>query len=182
VYPTYDGSVSVLLNNGDGTFAEYVLYGAGDGPYSVAMGDLDADGDNDLAVANIYSDNISMLLNNGDGTFADDVLYSVPDGPRSVAIADLNGDEANDLATANYYSANVSVLLNVCGIGDNPPCEGDANGDGTVDPPDAGYVQARFGCPVGTGDPDCDAADANTDGAVDPLDVGYVQARLGECG
>ena len=60
-------------------------------------------------------------------------------------------------------------------------CEGEANGDGTVEPLDSGYVLARFGCPVGTGDPSCDAADQNGDGAVDPLDSGFVLARFGEC-
>ncbi|MCH7720651.1 MAG: hypothetical protein IH988_06625 [Planctomycetes bacterium] len=60
-------------------------------------------------------------------------------------------------------------------------CEGDANGDGTVDPLDSGYVLARFGCSVGTGDLDCDSADQNGDGAVDPLDSGFVLARFGEC-
>ena len=61
------------------------------------------------------------------------------------------------------------------------PCEGDANGDGMVDPLDSGFVLARFGCPVGTGDPSCDAADQNGDGAVDPLDSGFVLARFGDC-
>ena len=61
------------------------------------------------------------------------------------------------------------------------PCEGDANGDGTVDPLDSGFVLARFGCPVGTGDASCDAADQNGDGSVDPLDSGFVLARFGEC-
>ena len=60
-------------------------------------------------------------------------------------------------------------------------CEGDANGDGAVDPLDSGFVLARFGCPVGTGDPGCDAADQNGDGAVDPLDAGFVLARFGPC-
>ncbi len=60
-------------------------------------------------------------------------------------------------------------------------CDGDANGDDTVDPLDSGHVLARLGCPVGSGDPECDAADANADCAVDPLDVGYVLARLGAC-
>lgn len=60
-------------------------------------------------------------------------------------------------------------------------CEGDANGDGAVDPLDSGYVLARFGCPVGTGDANCDAADQNGDGAVDPLDSGFVLARFGQC-
>jgi len=61
------------------------------------------------------------------------------------------------------------------------PCEGDANRDGTVDPLDSGYVLARFGGPVGTGDASCDAADQNGDGAVDPLDSGFVLARFGTC-
>ena len=61
------------------------------------------------------------------------------------------------------------------------PCEGDANGDGTVDPLDSGFVLARFGCPVGTGDPNCDIADQNGDGLVDSLDVGFILARFGDC-
>ena len=66
-------------------------------------------------------------------------------------------------------------------VADQCPCEGDANGDGMVDPLDTGFVLARFGCPVGTGDPLCDAADQNGDGVVDPLDSGFVLARFGEC-
>ena len=84
----------------------------------------------------------------------------------------------------------------IVGLGENPdgdthaflltpiveaPCLGDANGDGTVDPLDTGFVLARFGCEVDAGDPDCDTADQNDDGVVDPLDVGYVAARFGTC-
>ena len=58
-------------------------------------------------------------------------------------------------------------------------CEGDANGDGEIDPLDSGFVLARFGCSVGTGDPGCDCADQNGDLEVDPLDVGFVLARFG---
>lgn len=60
-------------------------------------------------------------------------------------------------------------------------CEGDANGDGLVDPLDSGFVLARFRCDVGAGDPMCDTADMNGDGLVDPLDVGYILARFGPC-
>ena len=60
-------------------------------------------------------------------------------------------------------------------------CEGDANGDGTVDPLDSGFVLARFGCEVGAGDPGCDSADQNGDGIVNPLDSGFVLARFGTC-
>jgi len=45
-------NVSVLLNNGDGTYAASVNYNAGDYPLSVCAGDLDGDYDLDLAVAN----------------------------------------------------------------------------------------------------------------------------------
>ncbi|MCH7700408.1 MAG: hypothetical protein IID37_01855, partial [Planctomycetes bacterium] len=62
-----------------------------------------------------------------------------------------------------------------------PSCDGDANGDGSVDPLDAGFVLARFGCSVGTGDPNCDTADQNGDGSVDPLDSGFVLSRFGTC-
>lgn len=61
------------------------------------------------------------------------------------------------------------------------PCEGDANGDGVVDPLDSGYVLARFGCEVGPGNMDCNRADQNHDGVVDPLDVGFILARFGDC-
>jgi len=113
----YSGNVSVLLNNGDGTFQAAVNYGAGNYPYSVFAVDLDGDGDNDLAVANYWSDNVSVLLNNGDGTFQAAVNYGAGDYPRSVFAVDLDGDGDNDLAVANSSSGNVSVLLN--------------NGDGT---------------------------------------------------
>lgn len=60
-------------------------------------------------------------------------------------------------------------------------CPGDANGDGTVDPLDVGFILARFGCGPGQGDSCCDLADQNADGAVDPLDSGFVLARFGPC-
>lgn len=83
----------------------------------------------------------------------------------------------NSITEAGIDNFQVSVV--VCDA--EEPCEGDANGDGSVDPLDSGYVLARFGCPVGTGDPSCDAADQNGDGAVDPLDGGFVLARFGSC-
>jgi hypothetical protein len=61
---SYSLNVSVLLNNGDGTFQQAVNYGAGGGPRSVFAADLDGDGDNDLAMANY--DGISILINLSD--------------------------------------------------------------------------------------------------------------------
>ncbi len=75
------GDVSVLINNGSGTFAPQVTYAAGSTPRSVAMGDLDGDLDLDLAVANGFDNDVSVLLNNGDGTFAPQVTYGAGVAP-----------------------------------------------------------------------------------------------------
>ncbi|MGP1345368.1 MAG: FG-GAP-like repeat-containing protein [Phycisphaerales bacterium] len=150
--------VSVLINNGDGTFAPDVLYGAGISPWTMAIADLNADAHPDLAVANADSYNISVLLNNGDGTFAPDVVYGAGELLRSVAIGDLNADAHPDLATANLWSGDVSVLLN--------------NGDGTF-APDVLYGAGNGAISVAIADldwdGDADLAVANQDGTVSVL-------------
>ncbi len=93
-------------------FAAAVAYAAGDGPASVAIGDLDGVNGPDLAVANFVDDDVSVLLNNGDGTFAPAAAYAAGNLPTSVAIGDLDGVNGPDLAVANSFSDNVSVLLN----------------------------------------------------------------------
>ena len=80
----YSDNVSILLNNGDGTFAAPVNYGAGDGPASVFAIDLDSDGDSDLAVAKFDSDNISILLNLS-GPLTDATILP-PSVPKSIVI------------------------------------------------------------------------------------------------
>src|SRR6185437_9787817 len=78
-------TVSVLLNNGNGTFAAKVDYPTGFSPSSVAEADLNGDGEPDLVVANAGANSsVSVLLNNGNGTFAAKVDYPSPN-PRSVA-------------------------------------------------------------------------------------------------
>jgi len=98
-------SISVLRNNGDGTFAaqrDYRLTGAG--AVSLALGDLNRDGRPDVVTGAV-----SVLLNNGDGTFAERD-YNTPDA-RSIALGDLNGDGKLDVAASNAYRG-VSVRLN----------------------------------------------------------------------
>jgi len=126
-------------------FDPSVEYGAGDSPSSVAIGDLNGDGNPDLAVANFHDDTVSVLLGTGDGTFPTAQNFNVDNGPQSVATDDFDGDGNLDLATANSGSLFASVLL---GNGDGtfqgavgyivgPECHsvviGDLNGDNHPD-------------------------------------------------
>ncbi len=105
-------TVSVFLNNGDGTFADKADYGTLNSPKSVAVGDIDGDDILDLTVANYYSNAVSVFLNNGDGTFSTRVDYVTGRNPSSVVVGDLDNDDDLDMAIANHGSNTVSVLLN----------------------------------------------------------------------
>jgi len=147
-----DSTVSVLLNNGDGTFAPDSVYAVDPVPLGVFAADLDGDGDLDLTTTNGEpSCNVSVLLNNGDGTFAPHSSYEAGTGGHTLIAADLDDDGDLDLAVEQYIMGKVSVLLN--------------NGDGTFAPysdyPVGGYSYALF------------AADLNGDGYLD-LAVGNV--------
>lgn len=102
-----NGTVGVLLGNGDGTFQPAVAYGSGGvSAESVAVADVNRDGKPDLLVANDSA--IGVLLGNGDGTFRPAVTYGP--GGVSVAVADVNGDGNPDLLVADYTQG-VYVLL-----------------------------------------------------------------------
>ena len=55
--------VSILLGQGDGTFATAQDFGVGVGPESVTGGDFNGDGRLDLATANFGADTVSILIN-----------------------------------------------------------------------------------------------------------------------
>ena len=49
-----DGTISVLLGNGDSTFQNAINYTAGSGAIAVIAGDFDNDGNLDLASAKLF--------------------------------------------------------------------------------------------------------------------------------
>jgi len=95
----------------DGTFGAKTDFAAGDAPRSVALADVNADGNLDAVTANGNSDNISVLFGNGAGGFGAANNFAAGDGPAAVALADVNGDSMLDAVTANAGSDDVSVLL-----------------------------------------------------------------------
>jgi hypothetical protein len=107
-----DHSVSVLLGQGDGTFEPARDFGVGLTPFSVAVGDFNADGQQDLATANSNGFSVSILLGQGDGTFEPARDFAVGLVPRSVAVGDFNGDSRQDLAAANNFAGTLSILIN----------------------------------------------------------------------
>ncbi len=80
-------------------------------PYSAAIGDLNGDGKNDIAVTNDAA-GVAILLNNGDGTFGAPVLYQANQHPQSVALGDVNGDGTIDVVVADSQSNDVTVFFN----------------------------------------------------------------------
>ena len=107
-------SVSVLLNQGNGTFAPFADYSAGNGadsPRWVDGSDFDGDGDIDLACCNGYSFDVSILINDGDGVFTTlPARPGVGDSPNFLEARDLDGDRRVDLVTVNAGPGSISFL------------------------------------------------------------------------
>jgi hypothetical protein len=121
-----NGSVGVLLGNGDGTFQPAASYSSGGyDAYSVAVADINGDGKPDVVVANCSEGNcttgsIGVLLGNGDGTLKAAASYSIAGLPQWLVVADVNGDHRPDVVTVNSDST-LAILL--------------GNGDGTFQSP-----------------------------------------------
>jgi hypothetical protein len=143
----YVNEVRVRLNSSSGgvlSFAPRTHHSTGELPYSVAVGDFDGDGRQDLVTANAVGDSVSVLLGDGSGGFAAKTDNATGDTPYSVAVGDLDGDGVGDLVTANL-SGTVSVLLGdgsggfaaktdfATGAAPHSVAVGDFDGDGDQD-------------------------------------------------
>ena len=156
------GTISVLRNKAAAgvldaaSFAARVDFATGANPFSVAIGDVDADGRPDIVVANLGSNTVSVLRNItatgviNASSFASRVDYAAGASPRAVVLSDLDGDLKTDIAVVNEQSNTVSVLRNAYSgkldassfaapvsfaAGNSPDCiaAGDLNKDGKPD-------------------------------------------------
>ena len=140
-----DGTISILLGNGDGSFRPKTDFAVGTSPSAVAVADFNGDGLLDVAVANSSDNDVAILLGKGDGTFQAPVTYPTGNMPVAIATGDFNGDGHTDLAVVNQTDGTVSILL--------------GNGDGTFG--------AKKDFPVGATPVAITTADFNADGRTD---------------
>lgn len=110
-----DNTVTVLLNNGDGTFSPAAgsPLPTSTTPSGVAIGDFTQNGLGDIAVTNTGVSTLGVYLGVGSGLFSSRLELSTPTGPDAVITADLNNDGLPDVALTAHSSSNnqVSVFL-----------------------------------------------------------------------
>jgi hypothetical protein len=115
-------NATVLLGNGDGSFteAEGSPFPCGAAPFGIATGDVNGDGNPDLAIVNSPTitaeskglDGLWILLGDGRGKFStlNGSPFKTGKSPSRLAIGDLNNDGVNDVAVTNYNDKSITIF------------------------------------------------------------------------
>jgi hypothetical protein len=117
-----EGTVSVVFNQGNGTFPPLDTIHFGQGNISLATGDFRGIGVQDLVTTNQFGGTVNVFLGNGNGTFGAAHAFPAGPSPIGVVVGDFNGDGRLDLVViAPSGGATLQLLL--------------GNGDGTFQAP-----------------------------------------------
>jgi hypothetical protein len=142
------GTLEVLLGNGDGTFQTTpIITNIEASLRGVIAGDLRGDGKSD--VLGFSNNEVIVYLGNGDGTFAAGVLYPVV-GPVVATLGDFNGDHKLDVVVSVAGDNGIVPGQEVVFLG---------NGDGTFQ---AGRISTGVPNPASAV-----VGDFNSDGKLD---------------
>jgi hypothetical protein len=130
-------TVALFAGQGNGTFAapryfQSALTGSSVG--SIAIGDLNGDGNPDLVMISPGGpQGIDILLGDGAGNFREPVtLPSIDTNPWSLAVADLNGDGKLDLVIPHFGGVAETTYLLGSGDGTFQPEQGLISGSSSV--------------------------------------------------
>jgi subtilisin family serine protease len=170
-FQTSQDDLSVLLNNGNGTFAAASHFDVSEGSLEVVAEDFNRDGVTDIAVGHsgwsVGAREFSILANNVDGTFELPVNITQPDVPfpGGSAFGDFDGD--GDVDWAVHNSNFVSVFPDNADV-----AEQDCNANGTPDTCDIASGDSQD-CQEDDIPDDCQLAgnDCNGNGEPDECDI-----------
>jgi hypothetical protein len=122
LYQTVQGSMTVWVNNGDGTLTKHMQ--SVDGPKlgsNSALADFNGDGNLDLLSNTPFSAGYEYREGNGDGTFSAPVTIPTPATTNKMAVVDLNGDGRPDVMQPLLRFPNgdveTHILWNKCFFG-----------------------------------------------------------------
>ena len=118
-----NNTISVLLNNANGTFAPAVSYTVGNEPNRIVVGDFHGNGKADIVVVNSADQTISLLTNKGKGAFGSQKIIE-KFSCTGLDVGDFNGDGKLDLVCSQPSSAASGAVFVMLG-----------NGNGTFQPP-----------------------------------------------
>lgn len=108
-------SISVIMNNGNGSFAKQRKYSTGNGSYptAIASGDFNNDNRLDFVIANKGTDNIGIFLGFDYTSFHNETSYSSAEtlGPIGIVSIDFNNDSLLDIAAVFFKSESLGILL-----------------------------------------------------------------------
>mgnify|MGYP006278587353 CR=1 FL=1 len=108
---SWSDCISVLLNNGDGTFAMHQTDSVYDYPRYMAVGDIEGDGDPDIVVSTHGSNEVVVMTNEGGGNFTVDSAYATSGKMQGIAMADFNRDGILDVAAIDWTNTSLEVFV-----------------------------------------------------------------------
>lgn len=142
--------VALFTNDGTGRFGTLPLtLDAGDGEWSCATADMNADGLLDVTIGSRESEELTVLLSDGDGTFTESSRIAAGGDPWMLAAGDIDRDGHADIAAANASAKSLTIAMGTGAGGLSTPVSydlsedeegfplavdlGDLDGDGDLD-------------------------------------------------
>jgi hypothetical protein len=125
----FEGVVTVLPGNGDGTFQAPMHINVGFGFLGPAVADFNGDGTLDFATTDQNGPTAAaVFLGNGDGTFGHGNRLDSGGGPTfGITAGDVTGDGRPALVVANTFTNTVGVLLNTSTVATTTTLSADVN-------------------------------------------------------